>query len=236
MFQRFTDRARSAVLAAQDSAVALGHDFIGCEHLLLGLAVDPTGVAGQVLGAFDLGPDELRRRIGGPSPVSDSDALASLGIDLDAVRRQLEASFGEGVMAAPVRVPFTPLARAALEGSVTQASELQHDYIGTEHMLLGVLDVEESRVTDLVEGVDLDAMRHEVLVLAAPDHLRIQAAELKLSKLQAEWEDPQVRPFLVRSGTARSKLSRVRAVAIKAFADELEVVVADAERTLGRSL
>ena len=75
-----------------------------------------------------------------------------------------------------------------------------------------------------------------MLVLAAPDHLRIQAAELKLSKLQAEWEDPQVRPFLVRSGTARSKLSRVRAVAIKAFADELEVVVADAERTLGRSL
>jgi hypothetical protein len=96
--------------------------------------------------------------------------------------------------------------------------------------------MEGSRVTDLVAGIDLDAMRHEVLVLAAPDHLRIQATELKLSKLQAERDDPQVRPFLIRSGTTRSKLARVRAVAIKEFADDLELVVAEAERTLGRSL
>jgi ATP-dependent Clp protease ATP-binding subunit ClpA len=113
MFERFTDRARSVVVLAQEEARLLNHDYIGTEHILLGLIHEGEGIAAK--------------------------ALESLGISLEAVRQQVQEVVGEGELAPSGHVPFTPRAKKVLELSLREAKRLGHKYIGTEHILLGLV-------------------------------------------------------------------------------------------------
>src|ERR1700740_3088677 len=113
MFERFTDRARRVVVLAQEEARMLNHNYIGTEHILLGLIREGEGVAAK--------------------------ALESLGISLDAVRQQVEELIGQGPQAPPREIPFTPRAKKVLELSLRESQKLGHNYIGTEHILLGLL-------------------------------------------------------------------------------------------------
>ena len=140
MFERFSKGARAAVVAAQAEARALGHERIEPEDLLLGVAVTP-GRAADVLARHGAGADALRaaRR-----PPIDPDALATIGIDLDEIRRRAEASFGPGALergraGRRGHVPFTPEAKKALELALREALHLGDREIGAEHVLLGLL-------------------------------------------------------------------------------------------------
>src|SRR6266545_6186789 len=113
LFQRFTDRARRAVHLAQEEARLLRHNYVGTEHLLLGLLYEGEGVAAQALG--------------------------SLGVSLQAVRAQVEQIIGHGPTTPTGHIPFTPRAKKALELSLREALALGHNYIGTEHLLLGLI-------------------------------------------------------------------------------------------------
>ena len=113
MFERFTDRARRVVVLAQEEARMLNHDYIGTEHILLGLIREGDGVAAK--------------------------ALESLGISLEAVRQQVEEIIGRGQQAPSGHIPFTPRAKKVLELSLREALQLGHNYIGTEHILLGLI-------------------------------------------------------------------------------------------------
>jgi ATP-dependent Clp protease ATP-binding subunit ClpA len=156
VFERFTDKARRALVVAQEEGRALGHPFIGTEHLLLGLAASP-GVAGDIIVAGSLTQQDLRQAarsiIGESAPGRlDARALETIGIDLDAVRSSVEAEFGPGALdmtraarrrdqktkpcASP---PFTPAAKKSLELALRSALREGDNFIGTEHLLLGVL-------------------------------------------------------------------------------------------------
>ncbi len=113
MFERFTDRARRVVVLAQEEARLLNHNYIGTEHILLGLIHEGEGVAAK--------------------------ALESLGISLEAVRAQVEEIIGHGGQAPSGHIPFTPRAKKVLELSLREALQLGHNYIGTEHILLGLI-------------------------------------------------------------------------------------------------
>ena len=110
MFERFTDRARRVVVLAQEEAGLLNHNYVGTEHLLLGLVSEGQGMAAR--------------------------ALESLGIRLEAVRAQVEEIIGQGQSAPTGHIPFTPRAKRVLELSLREAKQLGHNYIGTEHILL----------------------------------------------------------------------------------------------------
>src|SRR6266498_1199434 len=113
MFERFTDRARRVVVLAQEEARMLNHNYIGTEHILLGLIHEGEGVAAK--------------------------ALESLGISLEGVRQQVEEIIGQGQQAPSGHIPFTPRAKKVLELSLREALQLGHNYIGTEHILLGLI-------------------------------------------------------------------------------------------------
>src|SRR5881396_448564 len=113
MFERFTDRARRVVVLAQEEARMLNHNYIGTEHVLLGLIHEGEGVAAK--------------------------ALQSLNISLDAVRAQVEQIIGRGQSAPTGHIPFTPRAKKVLELSLRESMQLGHNYIGTEHILLGLI-------------------------------------------------------------------------------------------------
>jgi ATP-dependent Clp protease ATP-binding subunit ClpC len=116
VFERFTERARQVVVLAQDEARALAHDYIGTEHLLLGLLREEKGIAARVLGSLDITADE--------------------------VRAQVARMVGEGDEVATGQIPFTPGAKKSLELALREALSLGHDYIGTEHILLGLCRVQ----------------------------------------------------------------------------------------------
>jgi len=155
MFERFTDPARKVTVDAQLVARRLGHSHIGTEHLLLGL-LGTDGVAAQVLGGLGITAGAVEREIvtevgRGPLDTGDAEALGAIGIDLDEVRRRLEASFGPGALhwhpdphcrgerPRLGHVPFSPRAKKVLELSLREALALKHRYIGTEHILLGLV-------------------------------------------------------------------------------------------------
>jgi ATP-dependent Clp protease ATP-binding subunit ClpA len=152
MFERFTDGARAAVVGAQRHAVALHHGWIGTEHLLLGLLDDGDGRAAKLLERRGVDAAwaraEVERIVGHGEPDLDADALATLGIDLDAVRERVERTFGTGALSGSRRcrrgllrgpwVPFTPRAKKALELSLREAIAMGDDFIGAEHVLLGL--------------------------------------------------------------------------------------------------
>jgi len=113
MFEKFTDKARRVVVLAQEEAKMLNHNYIGTEHLLLGLIHEGEGVAAK--------------------------SLEALGISLDAVREQVQEIIGTGQTAPSGHIPFTPRAKKVLELSLREALQLGHSYIGTEHLLLGLI-------------------------------------------------------------------------------------------------
>ena len=141
MFERFTDRARRVLVLAQEEARLLNHSFIGTEHILLGLIHEGEGVAAK--------------------------ALESLGISLEAVREKVEETMGVAGTAPSGSPPFTPRAKKVLELSLREALQLGHSYIGTEHMLLGLVrEGEGVAATVLVSlGADLGRVRQQVIQL-----------------------------------------------------------------------
>ncbi len=141
MFERFTDRARRVVVLAQEEARMLNHNYIGTEHILLGLIHEGEGVAAK--------------------------ALESLGISLEAVRSQVEEIIGHGQQAPSGHIPFTPRAKKVLELSLREALQLGHNYIGTEHILLGLIREGEGVAAQVLVklGADLNRVRQQVIQL-----------------------------------------------------------------------
>lgn len=163
MFEHFTERAKGTIVFAQEEALGLHHRYIGTEHLLLGLLRDSTSVGYKALRRLGVRFDDVRsevvRLVGeGPSRTldeKDAEALRVLGIDLDEVRRRTEEVFGEGALGRTIparrrgrrkacsppagNIPFTPRAKKALEIALREAKALRHNYIGTEHILLGLV-------------------------------------------------------------------------------------------------
>jgi len=180
MFERFTDRAREVVVLAQQEARLLGHNYVGTEHILLGLLAEGTGVAARVLAGLGVERDRVRSetvRILGPPEEPDAEALEVLGIDLAAVRRKAEEAFGPGALdrtrAARKRgcgprghVPFTPRAKKVLELSLREALRLRHNYIGTEHILLGLLREGQGLAVKLLARAGVDRATAERHLLA----------------------------------------------------------------------
>jgi ATP-dependent Clp protease ATP-binding subunit ClpA len=184
MFERFTDRARQVAIDAQVSARRLGHGHVGTEHILLGL-LQGDGIGARVLGALGITAAAVEREVlaelgRGPLGGGDAEALGAIGIDLEEVRRRVEASFGPGALQwRPGRgcgrdrrlplfgghIPFTPRAKKVLELSLREALALKHKYIGTEHILLGLVrEGEGLAMLVLVRlGAGPDAIRARVL-------------------------------------------------------------------------
>jgi len=151
MFQRFTDRARRVVVFAQEEARLLDHNYIGTEHVLLGLIREGEGVAAR--------------------------ALDSLGISLQAVRLGTEEIIGRGQHTPEGHISFTPRAKRVLELSLLESRQLGHRYIGTEDILLGLIREGEGVAAQVLTrlGADLHLVREQVIQLLA-DHAR-RAAE-----------------------------------------------------------
>jgi ATP-dependent Clp protease ATP-binding subunit ClpC len=141
VFERFTDRARRVVVLAQEEARTLNHDYIGTEHLLLGLIHEGEGVAFKALG--------------------------SLNISLEAVRGQIEEIIGKGQAVPRGHIPFTPRAKKVLELALREALQLGHNYIGTEHILLGLVREGEGVAAQVLEksGATMERVRQTVIEL-----------------------------------------------------------------------
>ena len=141
MFERYTDRARRVVVLAQEEARMLNHNYIGTEHLLLGLIHEGEGVA--------------------------ANALESLGISLETVRQQVKAIIGQGQQAPSGHIPFTQQGKKVLELAPREARALGHEYIGTEHILLGLIRVGDGVAAQVLVklGADLNRVRQQVIQL-----------------------------------------------------------------------
>jgi ATP-dependent Clp protease ATP-binding subunit ClpC len=163
VFERFTDRARRVVVLAQEEARLLNHNYIGTEHVLLGLIHEGDGVAAK--------------------------ALESLDIMLLSVRREVEKIIGRGGQAPSGHIPFTPRAKKVLELALREAIQLGHNYIGTEHILLGLIREGEGVAAQVLVklGADLDRVRERVIGLLAG---------------YTEERPSEVRPLDVRAGLA----------------------------------
>ena len=155
MFERFTDRARRVLVFAQHEAKGLDHNFIGTEHILLGLIVENEGIAAK--------------------------ALRELGVDLDATRQQIEKVIGRGnpsdMGGAP---PFTPRSKKVLELSLREAMQLGHNYIGTEHLLLGLIREGEGVGAQVLieQGLSAAKVRNKVVALLAGYSMTREASPL----------------------------------------------------------
>ncbi len=189
MFERFTDRARQAVILAQEEARSLRHGWIGTEHLLLGVAGQPASVGQLVLARFGLDAPTIRsdvtRIIGRGEAFDDRDQEAprAVGIDLDEVRRAVEETFGPGALERPTvrnrrgrctqrwtpgHLPFCRRAKKCLELSLRWAVAMHHSYIGTEHILLGLATEREGVAAGILRSHGLEPTE---LRTAIEDHL-----------------------------------------------------------------
>jgi ATP-dependent Clp protease ATP-binding subunit ClpA len=199
MFDRFTPPARQVVVRAQDEARTFRHPWLGTEHLLLGVLAQPQAPGVSVLTDLGVTLDRGRAALGqvvgtGGLGESDADALRTLGIDLDEVRRRVDASFGPGALDDPgfglnvprqpprrrrrwrrrrceptdvtSQVPFMPRAKRALERARREALALGDQYIGVEHVLLGLLDPKSNTAVELLRRLDTDPQVIRVRVLA----------------------------------------------------------------------
>jgi ATP-dependent Clp protease ATP-binding subunit ClpA len=194
MFERFTDEARDVVTGAQVEARQLKHRHIGTEHILLSLLANGgTGIAQAVLRDAGVYPQRVRADVQAAlsrSPdllgPADAEALRAIGIDLDAVRSKIEESFGEGALEPPAdrptrrrglfrgrataggespwHIPFSPRAKKVLELSLREALRLKHNYIGAEHILLGLLREGNGLAAKVLTdaGISLDDLRRHV--------------------------------------------------------------------------
>jgi ATP-dependent Clp protease ATP-binding subunit ClpC len=182
MFERFTDRARRVIVLAQEEARKLNHNYIGTEHILLGLIHEGEGVAPQ--------------------------ALSELGISLQSVRLQVEEIIGQGTAAPSGHIPFTPRAKKVLELSLREALQLGHNYIGTEHILLGLVREGEGVAAQVLQklGAGLDRVREEVIRLLATHsgeaEPEVDAADRPESPL--EWSAHSTHVLRLSRNVARS--------------------------------
>jgi pyridoxamine 5'-phosphate oxidase len=161
VFERFTDRARRTIVLAQEESRLLGHDYIGTEHLLLGLLHEGEGFAAK--------------------------ALDSLDVSLVAVRAQVEQIIGPRPHAPAGHIPFTPRAKKVLELSLREALQLGHNYIGTEHILLGLLREGEGLAAQILVtlGADLRRVREQVLgLLAEPESISARRTDYDTAGLE----------------------------------------------------
>lgn len=173
MFEIFSAMARQAIMQAQDEAIGLADDFVGTEHLLLGMAGVPGSVAGRLLAERGLTLEQARSRASeiravadaGPAPIAPADALAAIGIDVAAIRQRADEAFGPGAFVYP-RPAYDDAAKAAIELAVAQAQDLGDDYVGTGHMLLGMLAAGDSAGAQILCTVGLDQAAGRPLVLA----------------------------------------------------------------------
>jgi ATP-dependent Clp protease ATP-binding subunit ClpA len=185
MFERFTDRARRVVVLAQEESRMLNHNYIGTEHILLGLIHEGEGAAAQT--------------------------LESLGISLEAVRDEVREMIGQGTSAPAGHIPFTPRAKKVLELSLREALHLQHDYIGTEHILLGLIREGEGVAAQVLQklGADLSATRKKVLEVLSDQFrpgptiettevaerlARVEEVERRAVEVAAEFDSDEVEP------------------------------------------
>jgi ATP-dependent Clp protease ATP-binding subunit ClpA len=164
MLERFTDRARRAVVLAQEEARMLGHNYIGTEHILLGLIRERDGGAGR--------------------------ALESLGISLEAVRQQVEEIIGHGRPAPSGHIRFSLHAKKVLELSLREALQLGHHYIGTGHILLGLIREGEGVAAQVLAklGADLNRVRQQVIQLPHDDQ-GTASAEAAIGSLFGRWAE-----------------------------------------------
>jgi len=178
VFERFTERARQVVVLAQEEARDLRHNYIGTEHLLLGLLREEEGVGAHVL-------DEL-------------------GVSLDDVRAQVAEIIGRGDVVTTGQIPFTPRAKKVLELSLREALTLGHNYIGTEHVLLGIAREDDGVAARILldKGAGADAIRDAVV--------------RKVGPIPASGKAP--RPGRLRRSGRRSRLDRPAALIVLGWA------------------
>ena len=183
MFERFTDRARRVVVLAQEEARLLGHNYIGTEHLLLGLLRESDGVAGRTLDA--------------------------LGISLDAVRTRVEEIIGRSSQPLPGgQMPFTPRAKKALELSLREALNLGHNYIGTEHLLLGLIREGEGVAPQVLVGMgaELAAVRRTVVTIVEG----LEGGSAAREEIPADPEQEVIRSLREENLELRREVERLR--------------------------
>ena len=187
MFERFTDRARSVVVLAQEEARLLNHNYIGTEHLLLGLVRESEGVAAK--------------------------ALTSLGIELDTARERVEEIVGRGSQEPSGHIPFTPRAKKVLELSLREALQLSHNYIGTEHILLGMIREGEGVAAQVLVqlGADLSRVRQVVIQLLRGygSVTEVTAAAGPLSRLTGRRDRSLIAGFRTRLTAIESRLAAI---------------------------
>ena len=172
MFERFTGQSRRAVVLAQEEAASLDHNYIGTEHLLLGLLHEGEGAAAR--------------------------ALASAGIVLTPARREVEVIIGRGQQTPSGHIPFTPRSKKCLELSLRESLQLGHDYIGTGHLLLGLISEGDGVAITVLDrlGANLDRLRDQVILEleAGPeDHddvLDLPRQVRMARRPQARWQSP----------------------------------------------
>jgi ATP-dependent Clp protease ATP-binding subunit ClpA len=167
VFQRFTERARQVVVLAQGEAVALKHNYIGTEHLLLGLLREEEGLAARVLEGLDITVEEVRAQV--MRIIGQGDEPPAGGM-----------------------IPFTPRAKKVLELALREAMALGHNYIGTEHILLGVVRENEGVAARILLDFDADAekIRNEVIrMLSGPTYREDPQLRTEVERLRAEKEE-----------------------------------------------
>jgi ATP-dependent Clp protease ATP-binding subunit ClpA len=221
MFERFTERARRVVVLAQEEARMLNHNYIGTEHILLGLIREGSGVAAT--------------------------ALESLGISLEAVRQQVKEIIGRGQQAPSGHIPFTPRAKKVLELSLSEANGLGHNYIGTEHILLGLIREGSGVAAQVLVklGADLNRTRQQVVQLLRGhqgDHVtgegsplpddaltRVDSLDRRLAAIE-RWVG--LRPNLDDLDQEIARVRREKEAAIDGQDFELSAALRDQERQL----
>lgn len=167
MFERFTKDARAVVVHARETAREARSSTVGPEHLLLALFAVPDGLAATILARLQVRRDDVAVDLRSGTPF-DADGLALLGIDLDEVRRQADEAFGPGALDRTRagrggwrsgHLPFTVTAKKALELALREALRMGHGFLGTEHLLLGLLHDGRARDVLVARGVGLDGTR-----------------------------------------------------------------------------
>ncbi len=164
MFERFTNRARHVVVLAQEEARRLDHNYIGTEHILLGLFGEPDEIPGRI--------------------------LAAVGMSLESTRDEVTAIVGTGTTSPPGHIPFTPRAKKTLELALREALQLRHNYIGTEHILLGLIREGHGVAAQVLkEHADLTQIRRQVLELVPPGSAEVSRGRRWLRRSAAAGPD-----------------------------------------------
>ena len=205
MFERFTERARQVVVLAQDEARALRHNYIGTEHLLLGLLREEEGLAARVLDSFDITVEE--------------------------VRAQVARIVGQGDEVTSGQIPFTPRAKKVLELSLREATSLGHNYIGTEHILLGLIRENEGVAAQILIDFDADpdGVRSEIVdMLSGPGRRGARASEPRPPF------DPPSPPFTPEVGEELQRLRAEKDGLIEQQRFDEAAALRDRERRLSR--